>query len=137
MEKQEVPQDENRAYVGWFKRALYAIDERGQYGVAESTGWAAEEIVNDQAAQAYAQNASTAAQRVRAGLASPLEYHMYDRRMDLATLAQATGLWRFRVRRHLRPEVFARLKPILLERYAQALNLDPADLTRLPEPGPD
>ena len=44
-------------------------------------------------------------------------------RMDVALLSQATGLWRWRIRRHFRPEVFARLAPSLKRRYAEALDL--------------
>ena len=69
---------------------------------------------------------------VEAGRTSPLEFHMYDRRMDLALLGQTTGLWRWRIRRHFRPEIFARLKPALLARYADALGLSVDTLRRLP-----
>jgi hypothetical protein len=48
--------------------------------------------------------------------------------MDLALLSQTTGLWRWRVRRHLRPDVFARLSGGLRRRYARALGLEPAAL---------
>ena len=67
--------------------------------------------------------AEEARARVLRGEASPLEFHMYDRRMDLPTLAQTTGLWRWRIRRHLRPAVFARLPERLLLRYADALGI--------------
>ncbi len=54
---------------------------------------------------------------------SPLEYHMYHARMDIALLSQATGLWRWRVQRHLKPRVFARLPRSVLRRYAEALGI--------------
>jgi hypothetical protein len=68
---------------------------------------------------------------VVAGNTSPLEYHMYCARMDVALLAQAVGIWRWRVRRHFRPEVFARLSPELRRRYAEALGIDAAALQRV------
>ena len=58
-----------------------------------------------------------------AGTAAPLEYHMYRARMDVAMLAQTVGLWRWRVRRHMRPQVFARLPLRLRRRYAEALGI--------------
>ncbi|TMH07504.1 MAG: hypothetical protein E6H65_18345, partial [Betaproteobacteria bacterium] len=68
----------------------------------------------------------------QAGLASPLEFWMYERRMDLALLSQASGFWQWRVKRHLRPDGFAKLSTQQLERYAQALGMAPAALQRLP-----
>jgi hypothetical protein len=40
------------------------------------------------------------------------------------------------VRRHLRPEQFARLSAALLARYAEALGISVAELKRLPEKRP-
>jgi len=61
--------------------------------------------------------------RVLSGESSPLEYHMYRARMDVELLSQTTGLWRWRVRRHLKPKAFARLPPALKRRYAEALGI--------------
>jgi hypothetical protein len=49
----------------------------------------------------------------------------------VALLAQTTGLWSWRVRRHLRPDRFAALPPRLLARYAQALGLSAEQLGRV------
>jgi hypothetical protein len=43
--------------------------------------------------------------------------------MDVPLLSQATGLWRWRVRRHFKPHVFARLPLSLWRRYADALGI--------------
>jgi hypothetical protein len=56
---------------------------------------------------------------------------MYRARMDLALLSQATGLWRWRVRRHFRPQVFKRLPPALRQRYAEALGILPEALDKV------
>jgi hypothetical protein len=40
-------------------------------------------------------------------------------------------LWRWRVRRHFRPEIFARLPRALRQRYADALGITLEALTRL------
>jgi hypothetical protein len=131
MKKDEVPQDARPEYGGE-RRALYAIDDGGQYATVPSAGWRADEIVNQQAVDEYRRLAAAALERARAGAASPLEFHMYDRRMELETLAQATGLWRWRVRRHLQPAHFARLSPELRQRYADALGVSVEQLSRLP-----
>lgn len=131
MRAKEVPQDSRPEYGGE-RRAVYALDERGHYSTVPSAGWRADEIVNQQAVDEYRRLADEALQRARGGQVSALEFHMYDRRMELETLAQATGLWRWRVRRHLRPEHFARLPPALLQRYADALGMPVERLRVLP-----
>lgn len=138
MRKQDVPQDNARSLGGQRKR-LYARDECGHYTAVLSSGWEAEEVVLGQAVNEFQRQAREARERVEQGLSSPLEYHMYARRMDLTVLAQASGLFRWQVRRHLRPSVFQRLPARKLARYQDALQLSEDELNHLPpaEPGPD
>lgn len=131
MRKSEVPQDARPEYGGE-RRAVYAVDEGGHYATVPSAGWRADEIVNQQAVDEYRRLADEALARARAGTASALEFHMYDRRMELETLAQATGLWRWRVRRHLRPGAFDALATALQQRYADALGVPVERLRTLP-----
>jgi hypothetical protein len=58
---------------------------------------------------------------------------MYMRRMDLITLAQAMGLFRWQVKRHLKPEVFRKLDAALLQQYADLFRIPLAALTRFGE----
>jgi hypothetical protein len=53
--------------------------------------------------------------------------------MDVSLLASYVGLARWRVRRHLRPAVFSRLKPALLARYADIFAVLPEMLGRIPD----
>jgi hypothetical protein len=132
LKKDEVPQDLNAAFAGE-RKAVYALDESGQYATAPSSGWTVEEIVTGQAVEEYRRLALEAWQRARAGTGSPLEYHMCARRMEVPTLAEAAGVWKWRLRRHLRPAIFASLPPVLLRRYAEALGLSAEQLKQLPE----
>jgi hypothetical protein len=131
MDLNAVPQEGN-ATLGGHRKAMYARDAEGRLVIAPSAGWQAEEIVTVRAVHELQALAQQALQRAHAGLASPLEYWMYERRMDLPMLAQTSGIWRWRVRRHLRPAPFARLPQRLLQRYAEALGLDLATLRSLP-----
>lgn len=133
MKKSEVPQDCNATLDGG-RKAVYAVDENGNYTLTPSNGWEVEEIVTTMAVDALKQQAELARQRVINGLSSPLEFHMYDKRMDVTVLAQTVGIAKWRVRRHLRPEVYSRLKPSMLERYADALGLSIEQLGKV-EPG--
>lgn len=135
MKRDEVPQDQSPTLAGQ-RKALYALDENGHYTVVPSSGWEPEELVLDQAVAEFNRQALTAWQDARAGSGSPLAYHMFQARMDPTVLAQATGIMRWRVKRHLKASAFARLKPALLERYADALGMDISQLKQLPDQPP-
>lgn len=131
MDVDAVPQEGN-ATLGGHRKALYARDAHGRMVIAPSRGWEAEEIVTRHAVDALHAQAQAARERVDAGLASPLEFWMYERRMDVALLSQTSGFWQWRVRRHLRPAHFARLSAGQLARYADALGLSVDAVRHLP-----
>ena len=64
MKKDEVPQQTAKAFMGHSK-ALYAIDENGEYRIVASAGWEAEEIVLDQAIAEYDQQAAEVLPKVK------------------------------------------------------------------------
>lgn len=132
MEWDQVPQEENRT-IGGERKAVYALGKDGHYTLVPSSGSKMEETVTTQALAEFVRLREEARARVEAGLASPLEYHMYDKRMDPLTLAQSAGLFTWRVRRHLKPKHFRRLSPRLLGRYAEALGIAPTILTTIPD----
>jgi hypothetical protein len=127
----EVPQDRARTLDGQ-RKALYAVNEQGEYHIVKSAGWEAEEIVLNQAIVECDEQTADAWDRARRGLTSPLEYHMRRRRMDVLVLAQSTGFFQWQVRRHLRPETFRRLSARQFARYADALGLTREQLVTLP-----
>jgi len=131
MDRDQVPQETNPV-LGGFRKAVYARDADGRIVAVESAGWEPEEIVTMQAVEVFRQQAEAARARALSGQASPLEAWMYHKRMDLATFAQVTGVWRWRIRRHFRPGVFARLSPRLLARYADALGISVDALRQCP-----
>jgi hypothetical protein len=131
MRKDEVPQEDNSTLSGG-RKAVYAVGEDGHYAIVTSTGSKVEETVTTQAINELLRQRDECRARVEAGLSSPLEYHMYDRRMDLVTLAQSVGMFAWRVRYHLKPKVFPRLSKKLLQRYAEALGLPMEILGSLP-----
>ena len=114
MRERDVPQEGNATLAG-HRKAVYAVGEDGKLRVVPSRGWEVEEVVTRQAVEDLERRAREAR--------SPLEYHMYRARMDVAMLAAAAGIWRWRVRRHLRPQVFVRLPARLRRRYAEALGV--------------
>ena len=130
MRERDVPQEGNRTLAG-HRKGVYAIADDGKLRFVPSRGWEVEEIVTRQAVEDLERRAMQARARALAGESSPLEYHMYRARMDLELLSQVTGLWRWRVRRHLKPAGFARLTPALKLRYAGALGISSEALDRV------
>ncbi len=131
MKVHEVPQD--ITYYEGEKRACYALNEEGKYVVVPSAGWTAEDVVNALAVEELAAQLEETRKAVLAGLKSPLCYHMERRQMTPDILGKTAGIAAFRVKRHFRPEIFAKLKPSVLNRYAQALAVSPDDLTTVPK----
>lgn len=132
MKRAHVPQDNAKAFMG-LSKVLYAEDTDGRYVAAPCNGWEAEEIVLDQAIAEFERRATDAWQRARQGRGSALEYHMYRERMDVVLLAQSTGYFKWRVRRHLRAGAFAALPARRRQRYAEALGKSAPELDTLPD----
>lgn len=122
MLERDVPQEGNRTLDGHHK-ALYAKGPDGKLRLTQSAGWEVEEIVTQQAIDDLLRLTEDARLRFSAGQTSALEYHMHRLRMDVPLLSQLTGLWQWRIRRHFRPAIFARLTPALRTRYAEAMGL--------------
>ena len=131
MKKEFVPQDENPLLEGK-RKAIYALNEEGHYAVVPSTGWSVEETVTSLYLKEYEDQRNEALARVRAGMSSPLEYHMYDKRMDEQLLAQCSGFFRFQVRRHFKPSIFNSLSDKKLQRYADIFSIDIETLKTVP-----
>lgn len=128
MKLDEVPQDGRDSRYGGHQKLVYAVDEQGCYREAQSAGWDTENYATGLALEQLEQLTQRALADWKAGKTSVLPYLMYRYRMDELALAQCTGLWRWRIRRHFRPGVFARLPQKTLLRYAQAFSLPPEQL---------
>lgn len=131
MKAKDVPQEE--WIKGFGTRACYAENEDGKYEVVASKGWEVEKIVNSQAQAVIHERIETARREVLEGTASPLKYYMEVNQMDIALLASNAGIWKWRVKRHLKPENFKVLSEEILEKYASALRISSKDLMTIPD----
>lgn len=131
MDVDAVPQEGNRT-MGGHRRVMYAQDKDGRMVIVPSRGGEVDETVTLQALERIRDMTEEARARVQAGKTSPLEYWMYAQRLDLPQLSQVTGLWQWRIRRHFRPEIFARLSEKILQQYAWAMGVTVDQLRRLP-----
>jgi hypothetical protein len=131
MDVNEVPQEGN-CTMGGYRRAMYARDNDGRIVIVPSLGGEVDETVTLQALDRIKEQTEEARARVLAGQSSPLEYWMYAQRLDLPQLSQVTGLWQWRIRRHFRPQIFARLSPKMLQNYAWVMGITVEQLKKLP-----
>ena len=132
MKIKDIPQDKADSLAGESK-VIYAESEAGRIESSETSGWEVEEIVLGQALDEIKRLTRDAYARAVQGKTSPLEFHMYRQRMDLAMLAQAVGRFQWQVKRDFSPQRFSRLSTEKLARYADVLGVDIATLTRLPD----
>jgi hypothetical protein len=135
MKKQDVPQDNSPTYGG-HKKVIYATNDAGQYETVGSSGWETEQFATSMAVDAINELALAAYWRGQQGLSSPLEYHMYAKRFDIAGLSQATGLFQWQIKRHIKPAIFARLSSKKRLRYLDVLQLTATELQTLPQQAP-
>ena len=134
MKKQDVPQDPGIAY---HRQLTWAQDENGRFVGVQSVGW---EVSNTSFSKYWAfvgRTLNEARDRVQRGERSPLYYWMRVHQLTERTLADYVGMSSWRVKRHLRPRVFSKLKPKVLARYAEALQTPIEQLQRVPEKDPE
>ncbi|MBR9981008.1 MAG: hypothetical protein KFF50_08280 [Desulfatitalea sp.] len=133
MKIDEVPQDDIPIFRGHGTKAIYALDKHGRYTKTTTSGWAVEELVLRDVLEDFELKAAAAKTRILQGVASPIEYFVNRRLMDLSALAQAMGIAKWRVKRHLKPGVFDKLNDALLQRYADLFRIDIATLKQFKE----
>lgn len=131
MLKTEVPQD--KELFGDQSEVCYALDENGRYVLAESSGWEPTNIANSQAWEAIHLEIADVIAQINKGKRSPLAYHMVANQMDEKLLAEYSGLFRWQVRRHLRPQPFNEISAKMRERYASLFSITAEELAIIPD----
>ncbi|HVS93686.1 MAG TPA: hypothetical protein VHE59_16720 [Mucilaginibacter sp.] len=127
MKKENVPQDMG-ALAKITKEVCYATDSSGKYVKELSNGWKVKTDALDVAWKDVDERIAKAREKVLNGEASPLLFFMEYRLMDLSILSDYTGLWKWQIKRHLKPEVFKRLSEKKLQKYAEAFNVKVEDI---------
>ncbi|MNK36755.1 hypothetical protein D3C87_553110 [compost metagenome] len=128
MEKDQVPQDQSNLTKNNVKELLYATDENGNYTTTLSTGWEPKTIALTNSIDEINERIADARQQVLNGKVSPIVYFMELHKMDLTILASYVGLWKWRVKRHFKPSVFAKLNDKILKKYADTFEVSVEEL---------
>ena len=130
MKAKEVPQD--KSHLASASRELYyAVNEEGEYTTALSTGWDVKTIALDNALQVIEERVDNARRRVFENQTSPIEYYMELHKMDLPILASYVGIWKWRVKRHFKPQVFNKLALKMLQKYADVFQISMDELKQI------
>lgn len=128
MKKSEVPQDKSNLESANFKELCYAVDENGNYTTVNSSGWNPKTIALDNAIAEINERVENAKSKVLNQQTSPIEYYMELHKMDIPILASYVGIWKWRVKRHFKPNVFNKLSEKILQKYATVFNISIAQL---------
>ena len=131
MEKENVPQDKGNLTKNNLKELLYATDENGDYTTTLSSGWEPKTIALSNSIDDIKERIADAKQQVVSGEVSPICYYMEVNKMDLTILASYVGLWKWRVKRHFKPNIFAKLNDKTLQKYADAFEISVQELKNI------
>jgi hypothetical protein len=128
MKAKDVPQDDADMMRGKWKDPIYTVDEDGNYTTSYSMGWDVKNTVMQQAWDNINEKVEGIRQRVLSGELSPIAYYMEKNIMDVGLLAKYMGLWRWKVKKHLKKKHFEKLSDDVLAKYADIFNLTPDEL---------
>lgn len=123
MQKNDVPQDNSSLKSKNFKELCYAVNEDGEYVTAKSSGWDPKTIALNNAIEDINERVAAAKAKVLLNEVSPLVYYMELHKMDLGILASYVSMWKWRVKRHFKPNVFQKLSLKTLQKYADTFDV--------------
>ena len=111
----------------------YAVDDDGQYVKVGSRGWEPINVANSVAWQQISENIRETVVGIDRGELSSLAFYMVLHQMDVSLLAHYAGFFKWQVKRHLKPGVFAGLKPAIKEKYANLFKISMAEFEQVPD----
>jgi hypothetical protein len=129
MKDKEVPQDDANMMRGKFREPVYSLDKDGNYTVVKSVGWDPKNAVMQQAWDNINEKVEETKEKVINGQLSPIAFYMEKNIMDIGLLSKYMGLWRWTVKKHLKPKHFNRLSEEQLAQYADIFNITVEQLT--------
>ncbi len=128
MKAKEVPQDDADMMRGIFKEPVYSVDEDGNYTTVRSVGWDPKNAVMQQAWDNINEKVEVIRQRVLEGELSPVAFYMEQQIMDVGLLSKYMGLWKWKVKKHLKQKHFEKLPEDIIRKYPDIFDLTPAEL---------
>ncbi len=128
MKTNDVPQDDANMLQGKFKEPVYSIDTDGNYTTVKSVGWDPKNAVMQEAWDNVNEKIEQTRQKVLSGNLSPIAYYIEKNIMDAGLVAKYMGIWKWKVKRHLKPRNFEKLNDEILEKYAKVFSISKEEL---------
>lgn len=129
MKSKDVPQDDANMLQGKFREPVYSLDKDGNYTTVKSVGWDPKNEVMKEAWDLVNEKIEIVKQKVIQGELSPIAYFIEKNLMDVSLLAKYMGLWKWTVKKHLKPKNFNKLSDEILEKYAKVFDITKDSLT--------
>ncbi len=129
MKSKDVPQDDANMLQGVLKEPIYSLDKDGNYTTISSVGWDPKNAVMQEAWDNVHEKIENTKQQVLAGKISPIAYFIEKNIMDIGLVAQYMNMWKWTVKRHLKPRNFTKLSDTILEKYAKVFNISKEELS--------
>ncbi|MDD5099342.1 MAG: hypothetical protein PHP66_00175 [Syntrophales bacterium] len=111
---------------------ICGIDDQGKYQT-KLEKYDDHLILSVPFADAFQEKAEEVKERILRNESSPIEYFMYKRLLEPKFLAQAMDIAVWRLKRHFKPNVFKKLDPGTLRKYANIFNVTVDDLINFRE----
>jgi len=122
MEEEANPIYKNQAY-GQYRELFYSYDADGKFEKNVGFHGESDRVTLQQAWDLFSDRIEEARQKVKAGIASPILYYMEKTLVTPLDLSMHAGINVWRVKRHLKPNVFKKLSDKTLDKYAGAFNI--------------
>lgn len=129
MKKEELPQDKS-VLENYTREICYVKNNESKYQSELSTGWDIKNSALDNAWQEIEETVAEAKKAVKERKKSPIFYFMHLKLMDISILAGYTGFKKFIIKRHLKPDMFEKLSDKKLQIYADAFDIEIAELKK-------
>jgi len=123
MNTNDVPQDDANMLQGKFREPVYSLDKDGNYTTVQSVGWDPKNAVMQEAWDSVNEKIEKTKQEVLSGSLSPIAYYMEKNIMDIGLVAKYMGMWKWTVKKHLKPRNFDKLNDETLEKYAKVFSI--------------
>jgi len=130
LKKEDLPQDKG-ALENFTKEVCYVTNKEGRYETSLSEGWNVKHLALNKAWQEIERKTEEARQNVLAGKVSPIAYYLELKLMDISILSSYTKFFKWQIKRHMKPAVFANLSDQKLLIYAQAFDVPVANLKNI------
>lgn len=116
---------------GQYRELLYGYDKDGSFKKDVGYHGEADRVTLQQAWDLFAERAEDAKKKVLEGKASPVLYYMEKTMLTPLDLSMHAGIGLWRVKRHLKPKVFARLSEETLKKYAEVFSITVQQLKKV------